>query len=53
MSEAFPWYTSVTESQLEQGDLLLGCPSFQRSDNASAFQDKANVVVMTVDIPSF
>lgn len=50
----FPWYSLVSGAELEQGDLLLGCPRFVLSGVApaaggpvGAVENKVHAVVLT------
>ncbi len=47
MNETYPWYGLVSGDELQQGDLLLDCPTF-RPTAASTFEEiGADVVVVS------
>ena len=46
MSDVYPWFASITNPQLEQGDFLSSCPLYQVK-NGSFARETANVIVMS------
>jgi hypothetical protein len=47
MSEAYPWYGLTEGEGLEQGDLLLRCPSYQAVTNGEVGVETLNVVLVS------
>jgi hypothetical protein len=47
MSEGYPWYGPVSGPDIQQGDILLGCPIFEIPPEAATAQASAHVVKVT------